>query len=72
MENSLRKLNFIIKMFPWEAFYTVSFSKYNIDLQGDYKPETVIKARELRFISYVNDPNGYFILKRSNIKIILT
>ena len=71
MENNLRRLNAIMKIFG-DAFYAVSIYSSEITLQGRYKPETVVKAIEYRFNVGADNKNGYIYLTRGIYSITLT
>ena len=54
-----------------EDYYSISANKYDIALQGHYKPDLVLKYKKLGFESSL-DTNGYTCLEKNEIKITLT
>ena len=71
MKTNYRKLGILLRWFP-TAFYTISISDYDIQLQGKFNPKTVLIAKAYRFRQVEFEANGYLKMVRGNISITLT
>lgn len=71
MKNNLRRLNAIMKIFG-DVFYDVGIDSYTIKLQGNYKPETIVKAMTYKFNVGACKRTGFILLTRGIYSITLT
>jgi hypothetical protein len=71
MKDNIRRLQWCLKLFGYKNFYSVGATEYGVTMQGVFSADVAKKAKSLRFSQEIND-NGYIILKRGNIEIILT
>lgn len=71
MKDNLRRLQWCLKLFGYDDFYTVSITDSDVRLQGKYSNKITTKAKGLRFSSKI-DGNGHLEMQRNNITIILT
>ena len=71
MKDNLRRLQWCLKLFGYDDFYTVSVTDSEVRLQGEYSNKITTKAKRLRFSSKI-DGNGYLDMHRNNITITLT
>lgn len=71
MKTNHRRLAVLLKWFP-TAFYCITMSESNINLQGAFHSKTVTTAKVHGFKDNGLSANGYVTLTRGNIEITLT
>ena len=70
MKNNFRRTIAVLKLFKENAFYSITFTEFDIKLQGKYTCETVKIAKAARFNGTV-DGTGYVYLTRGLYTIVL-
>ena len=70
MKNNLRRLDRIIKMFGYDAFYSITPTNYEVSFQGYFNQNIVSRVQSMGFLSNT-DTEGYIIFSRGHYRIIL-
>jgi len=71
MKDNLRRLKVLLELLGYDNFYSVSCDNYLVNLQGEYHPTVILKARKLKFTFSINEV-GNTIALRSGYRIVLT
>ena len=69
--NNLRRVNKLAEILDLEKFYSISFTEYEISLQGFYDNRIVRELQAKKFKATVSE-NGYTQLKRGALTITFT
>ena len=74
MKNNKRKLELLISLgiINIEDFYSISFTGYDLVIQGNYNAKLIEKLKASGFSFYLETNNNYVNAIRNNIKITLT
>jgi hypothetical protein len=71
MIEQLEKLNQLKNTLNLDLFYSITFRKLGIDLQGNYDAELIKMLINLGYI-YSIDSNGFMALRLDEVRVILT
>ena len=72
MKNNERRFRAIQKLISIDLFYIISIGKFDIQMQGDFKSETVIVLLSKKFKQLPFSESGYAEFKRGLVKVTLT
>ena len=72
MKNNYRRLKAVLNLLDMNYFYTITYDKYDIKLQGHFNSSIIKKARDNKFKFQQADKNGYIEGNRGIIRIVLT
>ncbi|KAF5039052.1 hypothetical protein DSECCO2_547980 [anaerobic digester metagenome] len=71
MKDNIRRLQWCLRLFGYNKFYSVGATEYGVTMQGVFSTDVTKKAKSLRFSQTIEE-TGYIGLTRGNIKITLT